>query len=230
MRVMKHASGDVTSAVQLGRPLEALIAAARDHAPDLIVMARPKRRRLDGMIGTTAERVIRSTGRSVLLVGTTAERAYERMILATDLTSTSEHVTRTIVSMGLLQNADAWVVHAFGLPYHNFATDEFNNIESSVRQEDWHATARRDVLRSLDDTGVDLARVHVSTELARPLTAIRHAMDQVQPELLVIGVSRWFALKRMMTGSVADQVFRSVDCDVLAVSPPPSERKWLRAA
>lgn len=230
-RVMKHAPYEVTAAVQLGKPLEAVIAAAHDYKPDLIVMAQPKRRRLDAMIGTTAERVVRSTGCSVLLTSGSAERAYERVVLATDLTSTSEHVTRTAMEMGVLADAETWVLHAFGLPYHDIGTSgSFDPADGVARQDQWHSAARRDVLRSLDEVGADLARVHILTEQASAPSAIRRALDEVQPELLVIGVSRWLAIKRILVGSVADQVFRSASCDVLAIAPSAAEKKWLYAA
>jgi Universal stress protein UspA and related nucleotide-binding proteins len=230
-RLMKHAPENAMAAVQLGKPVDVLIAAAREFNPDLIVLAQPKRRRLDAIVGTTAERIIRGADCSVLLVANSAEREYERVVLATDLSSTSAHVTRTVVNMGMLKNAYTWVVHAFGLPYHDIAAaDNLDHVEGIARQINWHSTARQDVLRSLDDAGVDLTRVHVSTELARPLTAIQRALDAGQPELLIIGVGRWLALKRLLVGSVAHQVLRSVNCDVLAIAPPPAERKWLQAA
>jgi len=230
-RLMQHAPEKVTAEVQLGNPVDIVIATARECTPDLIVIAKPKRRSLDAMLGTTAERIVRGTGCSVLLVGNTAERSYERMVLATDLSSTSAHVTRTVVNMGMLKNASTWVVHAFGLPYHDIATgDNFDCVDGLSAKAMWHWTARRNVLRSLDEAGADLTRVHIATELGRPLTAIRRVVDQAQPELLVIGVSRWLALKRILVGSVAHQVFRGVHCDVLAISPPPAERKWLYAA
>jgi len=229
--LMQHAPESVTAEVQLGPPVEIVIAAAREYNPDLIVIARPKRRRLDAMLGTTAERIIRATGCSVLLVGNAVEKPYERAVLATDLSSTSAHVTRTAVNMGMLKNAQTWVVHAFGLPYHDIATaDNFDPTDSVSAKAIWHSTARRNVMRSLQEAGIDPSRVHISTELARPLTAIRRVVDEARPELLVIGVSRWLALKRVLVGSVAHQVFRGVNCDVLAIAPPPAERTWLYAA
>ncbi|HEY0939694.1 MAG TPA: universal stress protein [Steroidobacter sp.] len=235
-RLMRHAPYDCTAAIQLGKPINGLIEAARELNPDLIVMAQPKRRRLDAMIGTTAERVIRATGCSVLLTAGDAERPYERVVLATDLSPTSMHVTRTAVDMGVLTSAETWVVHAFGLPYHDIATsdsfkvDQLNLVDGLARQARWHEAARRDVLRNLDDAGADLERVHILTEQASAPNAIRRALDLVQPELLVIGVSRWFALKRILIGSVADQVFRSANCDVLAIAPAAAEKQWRLAA
>jgi len=162
--LMQHTPERVTAEVQLGNPMDIVIAAAREYNPDLIVIARPKRRRLDAMLGTTAERIIRATGCSVLLVGNAAEQPYQRTVLATDLSSASAHVTRTAVVMGMLKDAHTWVVHAFGLPYHDIATaDNFDPNDGVSAKAMWHSTARRNVLRSLDDAGVDpdsCARFH----------------------------------------------------------------------
>lgn len=216
--------------VQMGKPRDALIDAARDYKPDLIVMAPPKRRRLDALIGTTAEKIIRTTACSVLLAGTAPERDYERIILATDLTSTSQHVTRTAAEMGVLTDADIWIVHAMRPPHQDIANaDDIDDAEATLHHAELQAAVEHDVRRSLDEAGVDLERVRISAEPARPMHAIRDAMEQARPELLVIGVSRWFALKRMLIGSVADQVFRSANCDVLAIAPA-SDQKWLYAA
>src|SRR5690606_35242639 len=88
---------------------------------------------------------------------------------------------------------------------------------------------RRKMLQILQHAGIDLERVHVSTEQARPLALIERAMAEVRPELLVIGMSRWIALKRLLASSVADQVLRSVRCDVLAIPPSRSEKKAAEA-
>src|SRR5690606_17297047 len=177
------APADSTALIQMGKPIDGVIAAAREFKPDLIVMAQPKRRRLDAMIGTTAERVIRATGCSVLLTAGDAERPYERVVLATDLSPTSMYVTRKAVEMGVLRSAETWFVHAFGLPYHDIATsdsfsvDQYNMVDGLARQDQWHSAARRDVLRSLDEAGADLDRVHILTEQASAPNAIRRALE-----------------------------------------------------
>ena len=73
-------------------------------------------------------------------------------------------------------------------------------------------------------SGFDLSRVRIVAEPARPLDAIEQISERLQPELLVIGTSRWFMLKRMLMGSVAHQVLSRVRCDILAVSAASSAR------
>jgi nucleotide-binding universal stress UspA family protein len=84
-RAMLHAAANPQVAVRLGKPVKAIVDAAREWNPDLIVMAAPRRRRIDALIGTTAERVIRATRRPLLLVSAATDRPYSSIVLATDL-------------------------------------------------------------------------------------------------------------------------------------------------
>ena len=230
-RAMRHAPQDAEVTVRLGKPLQAIAEAAREWNPDLIVMAAPKRRRLDLLIGTTAERVIRATQRPVLIVTSAGQQPYDNVVLATDLSSTSVHVARTVTGMGMLANAYAWIVHAFEPAYQGMiATTAWTEDQALEHKRQWREALSRELLRELDQTGVDLSRVQVSAEEARPLDAIRRTIERVEPQLLVIGASRWFMLKRILFGSVADQVLRTIDCDILAISPPATRRSWARAA
>jgi universal stress protein E len=231
-RAMKHAPQDAQVAVRLGKPLSVIAATAREWNPDLIVMALPQRRRMDAVIGTTAERVIRATHRPVLVVNGAATVAYDNVVLATDLSSTSLHVAQTVATMGMLDNAYAWIVHAFDPPYHGMlATEASVDEQVEEHKRRWRSVVTQDLVQELEQFGVDRALVRASAHAARPFDAISEAIQQARPQLLVIGVSRWFMLKRILFGSVADQVFRKIDCDVLAISPPAAPRKnWLRAA
>ncbi len=231
-RAMNHAPQDAHVAVRLGKPLQVIAAVAREWNPDLIVMALPQRSRLDAVIGTTAERVIRATHRPVLVVSGAATTTYDSVVLATDLSATSLHVARTVANMGMLDNAYTWFVHAFDPPYYGLLDSEATverQIEEHKRR--WRSVVMRDLVQDLRELGVDPEKVHASAQAARPFDAITQAIQLARPQLLVLGVSRWFMLKRILFGSVADQVFRKIDCDVLAISPPAAPRKsWLRAA
>lgn len=231
-RAMRHAPQDAQVAVRLGKPLQVIATVAREWNPDLIVMALPQRRRLDAVIGTTAERVIRATHRPVLVVSGTVTTAYDSVVLATDLSATSLHVARTVMNMGMLERAYAWFVHAFDPPYYGLLDSE-TTVERQIEEHKrrWRNVVMRDLVQDLQELGIDPQKVRASAQAARPFDAISQAIEQAQPQLLVIGVSRWFMLKRILFGSVADQVFRKIDCDVLAISPPTAPRKsWLRAA
>jgi len=230
-RVMSHAPGNGQVTIRPGRPVEAIAAAAREWNPDLIVMAAPLRRRIDVLIGTTAERVIRATQRPLLLVSGATDKPYSSIVLATDLSPAATHATRAMTDMGLLAHARAWIVHAFQLPYRDIlAAGPLLEEEAGEQKREWHLGVRRELMRALRKAGIEMTRVSVAAEEARPFQAIQRTVDLVHPELLVIGITPWFMLKRVLFGSVADQVFRNIDCDILAIAPPANRRAWLRAA
>ena len=130
-RVMRGASADTIVSVRLGKPLDAIAETARDWTPDLIVMAAPRRRRLDLILGNTAERVIRNTDCPVLVVRRPALSAYNGVVLATDLSITAEHTARTAGDVGVLENGIACVVHAFGAPNQPSAATAPRNVQHS---------------------------------------------------------------------------------------------------
>jgi len=216
-RAMTHAPGNARVSVRQGSAMHAITDAAKNWEPDLIVMARPLQRTLDLVLGTTAERVIRATHRPVLVVNAAASHRYRNLVLATDMSDVCVCVARTLISMGMLKDTYAWIVHAFHKPYRAWLGG--CRAEPTAHQQQWRRALSSELLRKMSAEGVDPSRVQVVVEHARPLDAIQKCLQQVRPELLVVGTSRWFMLKRILFGSVADQVLRQVDCDVLALSP-----------
>lgn len=215
-RAMTHAPRNARVSVRQGSVMNAITEAAREWEPDLIVMARPSQRTMDLVLGTTAERVIRATHRPVLVVNGNASHRYRNLVLATDMSDVSVYVARTLISMGMLRDTYAWIVHAFHAPYRGLLS---SRTDLTAHQQQWRRALSRELLQKMSAEGVDLSRVEVVVEHARPLDAIQKCLQQARPELLVVGTSRWFMLKRILFGSVADQVLRRVDCDVLALSP-----------
>jgi len=169
-------------------------------------MARPRQRTLDVVLGTTAERVIRATRRPVLIVSESPQGQYRHVLLATDMSAVSVHVARTVIPMGMLGEGYTWIVHAL-------------DAAAAYRQQ-WRRGLGAELLQQLSAEGVDLSRVDVVIEPGRTLEAIQRSLQKSPPELLVIGTSRWPRLQRILFDSVADQVQRRVECDVLAIAPP----------
>ena len=215
--------------VKVGSTTHAIAAAAREWQPDLIVMGRPRRQRFELLIGTTAERIIRATHCPLLIVNGSVRTPYRKVVLATDLSATSVHVARTAVKMGWLDDAYTWIVHAFNPPHSGLLPADVEGQLAAHRQH-WRGVMSRDLLQKLSDEGIDAARVEVIIEAARPFDAIERSLEIARPELLVIGTSRWFVLKRLLFGSVADKVLRRIVCDVLAISPLVKESRSAQRA
>lgn len=229
-RMMKHAPQDASAVVRLGKPLQAIAAMSKEWNPDLIIMAAPRRRLVDSVMGTTTERVIRATGRPVLVVSGAAQKSYESVVIATDLSAASADAARAALQMGVLENAYTWVVHAFEPPLQGMTTPEACIDEQTTEHgRRWREAVSNVVVQDLVKAGVDAASVRVSAQPARPIDAIQQTIHLANSDLLVIAASRWLMLKRILFSSVADQVLRRIDCDILAISMPAKRRSGRRA-
>jgi len=211
--------------IHLGKTLKVIADLAKEWSADLIVLAVPVQRRYEKFFGTTAERIIRAAQCPVLIVQREPLASYTQIALATDLSSISLRTAKAIAKMGIVDGAFTWIVHALELPIERFGEDA--QVRES-RQASWEQLVRMRLSPDLEDAGFDLSRVKILVQPARPLDAIDHILHNVQPELLVIGTSRWFMLKRMLQSSVAHQVLSRATCDILAVPARAIERRFRR--
>jgi nucleotide-binding universal stress UspA family protein len=74
--------------------------------------------------------------------------------------------------------------------------------------------AMRDTLR---EHSRDPRRYRVVVVEARPAPGIRRAIDDAQPDLVVLGTRGFGRFRRALLGSTAHEVLGSTDCDVLLV-------------
>lgn len=228
---MRRAGQGFETDVRIGRPLQAIADAAREWQPRLIVMAAPQRRTLDALVGTTAERAVRATSCPVLAVQRPGEGPYKRILVATDLGESFESLARAVADMGVLENADAWVVHAFDPPYYGAVVTNANEraaiAASSRRLKDGIAS---EVTRELERIGVSPKRVRISALPGQPIDAIETVAQYVKPDLVVVGANPSPILRRLIAGSVVHEVFRRAECDILAIPTATARKNWLRAA
>jgi nucleotide-binding universal stress UspA family protein len=209
--------------VRAGDPLDVISQMATEWNADLVVLAAPEPRRFDNIAGTTAERVVRMTKRPVLIVHREAENHYGNVALAVDMSRASMPMIRRSVEFGVLDNADTTVVHAFEPPYHILMHSTGIAPEQIERYKDgWTRDLHSELRTTLAHSGVEMKRTDVVVRAVPAMAAIQDTLNDAATELLIIGASRWFFLKRLLLGSVADRLLRSVSCDVLVI---PQERE-----
>ncbi|HEU4652382.1 MAG TPA: universal stress protein [Steroidobacteraceae bacterium] len=208
--------------VRSGDALDVISQAATEWNADLVVLAAPEPRRLDGITGTTAERIVRSTKRPVLVVHGSAQAHYRNVALAVDMSRASMPMVRRAVAFGVIDDADTAVVHAFEPPYHTLMHSSGIAPDQIERYKDgWTEELKSQLGATLAKSGVALSRARLVVRAVPAMTAIQDTLSDAATELLIIGASRWFFLKRLLIGSVADRLLRSVTCDVMVI---PSER------
>jgi nucleotide-binding universal stress UspA family protein len=208
--------------VRRGKAREIIAATANELDADLIVLAAPKSRRLDSIVGTTAERLVRSAKRPVLVVRREVRGGYRNVAIAADLSTATTPMIRTALRLGALDRARATLVHAVH-PSYDGVMRSAGLDESTIisYQSGSQADARRRLQKMAADAGLPILSTRVIVRNDSAAAAIRTVLEDERPELLTIGASRWFLLKRLLIGSVADRMLRAAQSDVLVIPYRP---------
>ena len=98
-----------------------------------------------------------------------------------------------------------------------------STIGQYQRSSQEHARQRMQAM--VADAGLPPESTRVIVRSEPPAAAIRAVLEYERPELLAIGASRWFLLKRLLIGSVADRLLRTAPCDVLVIPYRPAVLK-----
>jgi len=206
--------------VHVGAPYRTIARAARQWGADLIILGPYRKRFGDTLLGTTAERVMRTARIPVLNVNRQPARPYFEVLLATDRSESFVAAASLTGNLKLLQGARTSVVHALE-PANRVLLYSAGVTEPHVGQYMRYLKrlSADELAVQLASAGLDPPKVPVIQETADPLLAIEHAVGLTGADLLVIGASRYPLLKRALLGSVSNEVLRTIKCDVLVVSP-----------
>lgn len=196
----------------------AIVKLADEINPDLLVMGAHRRQLLrDVFVGTTVERVIRNSGRPVLMVNLDADVPYRKALAAVDMSQHSIDALKFAHRTGFLGCSQLAVVHAF-LPLADglmrYADVERNKIEEYV--ESVADDAHKALTHMLREEGLSRLASDVIVEEGDAVGVIKSAVARLHPSLVVLGTRGQAGLKRVLIGSVANAVLRDVECDLLA--------------
>ncbi|NEW86963.1 universal stress protein [Rhodopseudomonas sp. WA056] len=208
-----------------GEPFQALADAADGVDADLVVLGPHRRQALrDIFIGTTAERTIRSTRRPVIMANAVPSAHYGSVLVATDLSDCSAHSIAEAQKLGLLGHSDVVVVHAFDAPAQALVIrSSMTGAQLRAYLAEEEAEATKGLTAFLARTGLQPARSIVTANEGTAADAIRKCVKQQRADLVVIGTRGRTAAARFILGSVAEEVLRESDIDVLIVPPATSE-------
>jgi nucleotide-binding universal stress UspA family protein len=204
-----------------GDAFDGILRVAKSRSADLVVMGAHRRQMLrDIFVGTTIERVIRMGSFPVLMVNTEPDRTYGKVMAAIDLSESSAHAITTAKALELTGDAMLTLVHGFDavaegkLSFAGVGEEEIGNYVA-----DGQFRAGQEIVAFLEanDLGQDAWSLRVKKGLA--LDVISDAVQEVSPDLLVMGTHGRSGMLKFLLGSVAEDVLRSIEVDVLVVPP-----------
>lgn len=204
-----------------GAPFAGILRTAASMPADLIVMGSHRRQILrDIFVGTTIERVIRTGPFPVLMVNNEAQRRYEKMVAAVDMSEPSANALRIAKAAGLIGEVRATLLHAF-LPLAKgkmfVAGADVASINEYVASE--RLRAMDELIAFLVANDVNREEWFLRVEEGRPLEVITQVTRELHPDLLIMATHGRSGLLKALIGSVTEEALRSLDVDILAVPP-----------
>jgi nucleotide-binding universal stress UspA family protein len=178
-----------------GTPFQVIAARARELSAELVVIGRHGQRSFaDALVGSTAERIVRTCETPVLVVNEVSTRPYRRALVAVDLSSTSRAALEAALRLLDAHSAEARVVHA----------DDGRawDVTSTVLE----------FLAPYESVGVGFS---VADRRGDPRAVILAEMKSARPDLLVLGTHGHGTIVQHLLGSVAEAVLRNASCDML---------------
>lgn len=209
--------------VVIRRASRAIFFRAREVSADLIVLGPHRRRRTDGFLGTTADRVIRSCDAPCLIVRDDLSLPLRRVMVPLDLSEPSRGALDLALAWaGSLGASDA----ESGLPGTELQVMHVIPPGSLPSDLSFDRAVIGPVL--YDELEAALARaehgaaVPVREEVLwgdEPVETILRYAEEGRADLLVMATHGHGALRRALVGSIASEVARGAGCPVLLVPP-----------
>jgi nucleotide-binding universal stress UspA family protein len=214
--------------VRVGKPHEQIAALVREIGADLVVIGpHGDRPRTSRFLGTTADRIVRTSPVPVL-VATTPSAARPRRLLAlvddADVTPTLLAWTHDLAETF---DADVTLLHVWSnATYSHVASMSFATTanEAEARAEiskDLH-DASMQWLNSLARTGVDRNRITSTVTYGNPGDVALETAKAVHADLILMGRSGSGLVAPALLGSTVGTVLHGARCPVLVVTEPRS--------
>lgn len=207
--------------IRSGHPADRIAREAEAGGHDLVVMGAHRRRVLaDVFVGTTVERVVRTGRQPVLMANGPASTAYRSVAVGLDFSPDSDRALAAAAGLGLLAAPRLTLIHAAPLDATGlmaFAGASADAVQDHLSRARAEAAA---ALRARRD-GLDLpATTTASVEIRAgdPARVVADCAAQAGADLLVIGTRGAGGLSRLLLGSVAETLLRTMQIDVLAVA------------
>jgi universal stress protein E len=202
--------------VAVGDAFSTIDSEAQAQRVDLIVLGEPgKYRFADLFIGTTAERVVRTSPIPVLVAKSTTQGPYQRVLVPLDL---SEGAMRALaVSLTIAPSAEIRIVHAWRPPLS--ARAQRHAVPDAIRKE--NEQIKTLIERVVKEAAAATARqgqvLSVDMIEENPYVVLRN--ERSWPDLLAMGTHARGRLATDMIGSLARHMLAEAPSDVLVAQP-----------
>ncbi len=212
---------DCTALVVGGDPPEAIPAKAADLGASLIVMGPHNRTTLQTMAaGVGASRSVRNVVSPMLIANGQVTGRYAKILVSTDFSPCSLSAVAALKQLGLASDAQTILYHAYEpRPYGGIAAAAMTKEARAAELADLHGAAALALSNFASETGLDADLMVTEPLSASPATMILSKAKQKGADLIVMGTQGKSAVARLVLGSVAEELLRGIDIDLMVVPP-----------
>lgn len=211
----RHHSVTIRAHVANGAVLPELGKQAAALAADLVVLgARGASFMRHLLLGSTAERMVSSARRPMLVVKQAAHERYRTVLVPVDFSASSLPAVQ--LAQAVAPDAVIVLLHVFEVPFEGklkYAGVDDDTIEY------YRVAARQDALQRLqgfcDAVGLDAGRARCLALQGTPLLQIMEQEQEQDCDLIVMGKHGESMLEDLLLGSVTKHVLTESQCDVL---------------
>lgn len=201
-----------------GDAAETIVRTAEQKGCDLIVTG-VARDELFGrfILGTTVDRLLRSSQQPILIVKKRGRQAYSRIAVAIDFSDSSRHALEAAIRC--FPDQALTVFHAYDMPMSGLA------IESAAYRRQYQQAVEQEYktfLTSVKSGETIRQRARSFIEFGTPDEVLRRGVRDMGTDLVVVGTEGRGALSEMLIGSVGKHLMAELPCDVLMIREPRS--------
>lgn len=205
--------------IKIGRVLDEVLSAS--ESADLLVLGshglNPLR---DRILGTTAERLLRTCKRPVLVTKRPPQALYEHVIVPVDFSPYS--APALAMAKEIAPNARITIIHAFRVPFEGklrMAGVADDSVQKYCEEERQEAVKKvRDLIHASKDGAY---RISYTIERGGASRVILAKEEELSADLIVIGKHGRSMVEEWLLGSVTRHVLAGSKCDVLVVHERP---------
>jgi len=209
---------NVRTHVRLGHPVRELLDFCTEIDADLLILGRHHEGRLDPLIGSTAQKIVRTSKTPVLVHKAASTRVPKRLLVAVDLSEPSTLALREAVEWATRWGGTLHVLYVFEPPEFAYGAGEkfYPTVAiDEVRRGEYERLDK--LIAETDFKGVEHDVIKAEGD---PRTEILRVGDEKDAEVIMMGTHGRTGLERIFLGSVAEYVVRRGARSVL-VAPRP---------
>ncbi|MGY6643978.1 MAG: universal stress protein [Salinarimonas sp.] len=214
-------SVDAQIVVERGDPFSVINDHAENIGAGLIVMgAHRKNIVLDLFRGTTIERVLHTGHTPLLLVNRADGEAVESVVVGIEADAHCAQAISVADELGFLEGASVTAVHAhpdlakLQMSYAGVDQDVIRRASSEETQKQ-----AAGIYTFLAGTALAARDYRLILEEGEPSHLLVKVAGDLDADMIVLGTRSLTGLRKVMLGSVTQNVLRQARCDVLAVPP-----------